>query len=527
AGNSPYSAIADATTPADLQPPAAPGNLTATAVSATQIGLTWSDNSSDETLFKIDRRKSGMDTWVRIAEPAANTTVASDSGLDPETKYYYQIKAYNAAGNSPYSAIADATTPAAAQPPAAPSDLAATAGSSTRIDLTWSDNSSDETRFKIDRRQSGTDLWVRIAEPAADSTAHSDAGLAAETKYYYKIKAYNALGNSAYSAVAAATTPAGDDGVKIAKGATWRYRKGTTEASKPLDAWRLAAFDDSAWSASPAPFGYGDGPYGTTLADMRYTYSCVFLRSAFSIQNPASVAELDLWAQFDDAFIMWINGQEVARVNMDGVPGSPVARDALAASNMGPVEWTATLTSSALPALHDGENVLTVQVFNRSLDSSDLTFDAQLSIVNSQLSIDADADQDAMPDAWEAAHLADLADPSDRSASADPDDDGLSNLEEFIAGTDPVSGADCFAVDVALVNGKIVISFTAAAASGAGYEGYRRHYALECQNGTSGGHWEPVAGYADILGQDQTVTYTNAAPGAGACYRARVWLETD
>ncbi|MBN1672702.1 MAG: fibronectin type III domain-containing protein [Kiritimatiellae bacterium] len=212
AANGPVTiAVAITITEPQQQPPAPPSGLTAAAKSSTRVDLAWTDNSGDETRFKIDRRRSGTTTWARIAEPAANTTAYADTGLSPETKYYYQVKAYNAAGNSPYSNLADATTPADAVPqaPAAPGALNATAKSATRVDLAWADNSGDETCFKIDRRQSGTTVWIRIAQPAADVTSCADAGLTAGTTYYYKVKANNAAGNSPYSNVAATTTPAG------------------------------------------------------------------------------------------------------------------------------------------------------------------------------------------------------------------------------------------------------------------------------------------------------------------------------
>ncbi|MBN1670366.1 MAG: hypothetical protein JXR37_05010 [Kiritimatiellae bacterium] len=60
---------------------------------------------------------------------------------------------------------------------------------------------------------------------------------------------------------------------KIVTGATWRYLKGTGTASVQPGAWRHTRFDDSGWASGRAPFGYGDGPYGTTLADMRYSYT--------------------------------------------------------------------------------------------------------------------------------------------------------------------------------------------------------------------------------------------------------------
>ncbi|MBN1676815.1 MAG: fibronectin type III domain-containing protein, partial [Kiritimatiellae bacterium] len=104
---------------------------------------------------------------------------------------------------------------ASASPPAAPGSTSASALSGTSIKVTWQDNASDEDGFKLDRRESGTDPWVRIATPSANSTSYTDSGLAAGTTFYYKVKAHNAAGDSAYSNVAGAATPAPSGQVRI------------------------------------------------------------------------------------------------------------------------------------------------------------------------------------------------------------------------------------------------------------------------------------------------------------------------
>ncbi|MBN1670682.1 MAG: fibronectin type III domain-containing protein, partial [Kiritimatiellae bacterium] len=247
--------------------------------------------------------------------------------------------------------------------PTAPTALQARAAGANRIELDWQGNSTDATGFKIDRRQSGTSEWIRIAQPGANATSYADTGLLAATRFDYKIKAYNGAGDSAYSNIAWVRT--GEPG--IPKGGIWRHFKGASEASAPAHAWRQIVFDDSAWSSGPAPIGYSDYgvALGTELADMPHSYSCVFLRSAFRIQHSALVSELRVWAQFDDGFIMWLNGEEIARVNVAGAPGEFVPHDAVASGNMN-AAWSNTYAGAAMPVLCP-TNVLAVQVFNRSL----------------------------------------------------------------------------------------------------------------------------------------------------------------
>ncbi len=158
-GFSGYSNVADATTVAAPipQPPIAPTNLTALTSSQSQINLAWIDNSSDELNFVIERSPDGV-IFTQIATPAANATSYSDStGLAAGTMYYYRVYAVNAVGPSTDSNVATAMTVAAPTAPAAcPSNLVASAISTSQINLSWIDNSSNETSFilePLDRRR--------------------------------------------------------------------------------------------------------------------------------------------------------------------------------------------------------------------------------------------------------------------------------------------------------------------------------------------------------------------------------------
>lgn len=161
-------------------------------------------------------------------------------------------------------------------------------------------------------------------------------------------------------------------------GATWRWRKGTSEASLPDSAaWRQLDFDDSAWGQGPAPFFYGEALIGTELTDMRGSYTSVYLRRAFVIANPAEIASLTLRALSDDGFVAWINGQVVARFNV------PEGEILFAGTALTTFSEPLPLETYDIPGFRNvlvpGTNVIAVLGLNASLgNSSDFVFEASL-----------------------------------------------------------------------------------------------------------------------------------------------------
>lgn len=102
-----------------LTPPAptAPSNLVATTISTTSIGLTWDDNSADETSFRVERSLTGVGGWSTAGTPAADAETFTDTGRTCGTQYFYRVFAVNGAGDSTASNTDDATTTAC--PPSA------------------------------------------------------------------------------------------------------------------------------------------------------------------------------------------------------------------------------------------------------------------------------------------------------------------------------------------------------------------------------------------------------------------------
>ena len=208
AGPSVYSNIASATTQTTPVPPDAPSNLQATTASSSAIRLSWTDNSSNESGFDIERCQGATCTnFAAIAQTAAGVSTIQDTGLTAGVTYRYRVRAFNDVGPSGYSNIAAATTQSVAVPPDPPSNLQATASSSTSIGLSWTDGSSNEDGFKLERCQgAGCTNFAEITRPAANTTTFNDTGLAPQTTYVYRIRAYSGAGNSAYSDTAQATT---------------------------------------------------------------------------------------------------------------------------------------------------------------------------------------------------------------------------------------------------------------------------------------------------------------------------------
>ena len=225
AGNlSQYSNTASATTPSpDTQPPSTPGALTATAVSSTQINLSWTASTDNVgvTGYLVERcQGAGCSTFAQVGtSPSASY---SDTTVAAGNSYSYRVRATDAAGNlSQYSNTASATTPSPdTQPPSTPGALTATAVSGTQINLSWTASTDNVgvTGYLVERCQgAGCSSFAQVG--TSPSAAYSDTGLTAATGYTYRVRATDAAGNlSQYSNTSSTTTMASSGTISYVQG---------------------------------------------------------------------------------------------------------------------------------------------------------------------------------------------------------------------------------------------------------------------------------------------------------------------
>lgn len=165
--------------------------------------------------------------------------------------------------------------------------------------------------------------------------------------------------------------PAVDHKVLIPSGATWRFACDPAPRGRE---WTRPAFDASGWAEGAGPFGFGPGTNRTSLESMkgRLTYLCV--RREFEIEQADRVTELGLWIDYDDGFVAYLNGREVARAGV----GRSSGRNAQKVAKRSGSGSAYVVLKDAPKHLRDGSNVLAIEVHNASLESSDLRLDPVL-----------------------------------------------------------------------------------------------------------------------------------------------------
>lgn len=196
-----------------LAVPLPPTALTAAVVIGLQVDLAWTDNSGNETGFRIERSDDGGTTFAAVGTVGANVAAYADSTALANTAYSYRVIAFNNLGDSMPSNVATVTTPD--NVPASPTGLTATPSDPSpnppTVTLAWTDNAANEAGFRVERAPDVAGLPGTFAVIATinlpDTTGYVDAAVAPKTTYHYRVSAFNTTGTSLASNVATAVTP--------------------------------------------------------------------------------------------------------------------------------------------------------------------------------------------------------------------------------------------------------------------------------------------------------------------------------
>jgi fibronectin type 3 domain-containing protein len=209
-GESDFSSYASATTSSSSGSGSAPTGVTATAQSSSSIMVSWYSVSGAAS-YNVYRSASWSGTYSPVATSLTGTSYIN-SGLSPNTTWYYQVKAQNSAGvESNFSSYASATTSSSSgsgTAPSAPTGVTATAQSSSSIMVSWY-SVSGAASYNVYRSTSPSGIYPLVGSPSG--TSYTDTGLSPNTTYYYQVKAQNSAGvESNFSSYVSATTSSAD-----------------------------------------------------------------------------------------------------------------------------------------------------------------------------------------------------------------------------------------------------------------------------------------------------------------------------
>ena len=182
-------------------PPLAPTNLTAQLPFDNRVNLSWTDNATNESNYEVMRATNIGFTLnrVRFTGLPVNSIGFSDNTVQPATMYYYRVRCNNSAGASAWSNTVSISTPGLTIP-VAPSNLTLDPEDPGHVRISWIDNSNNENGFDLLRSTNAGFTLNRVRfNIGANLQEYLDTTATSGVTYFYKIRAYNSLGYSAYS----------------------------------------------------------------------------------------------------------------------------------------------------------------------------------------------------------------------------------------------------------------------------------------------------------------------------------------
>jgi len=546
-------------------PPPTPSGLTAAALSTSEIRVRWNDVDG-ETQFKIRRSSDGVDFYaLDPVFPAANATSWTDAGLAAGESRHYKIRAENDAGVSAYSAAVSATTD---------SYVPQIVVSTTSISVTCEEGSdAADATFLVWNGGTGTLAYNCVEGTSFFSIAPTDGDSSGSGDKQPHTITFSTSAKAVGTHTRTITVE--DDGSGAANGPVEITVEMTITPATPPVTGPFTAYNDLAWetgqlaqnitvytrSQGGALIDYasgsnlaaqlvldagGDGPYLTQGADAAagtdahgvfgdivdcrglISYETTDLTLTFQNLEPALRYEVVVFGNRD-------NSGYTDRITKTKILGA----DAFVNAPTDGADFSGPDDDST--GIANGYNTVNGYVSRyRDIDcGSDGLFQIRVydnvSVAQPKFYVNAvmlrgyeqtgtpDSDGDGLTDAWEDEHF---QDPTAAQPAGNPDNDELTNEQEFILGTDPnTPDASWFSVECVLSGAVLIVGFDTTPASGPGYESMTRCFALE-QAAEAGADWSSVTGFSHVVGTGQRVECT-VNSGDARLYRGKVWLENN
>lgn len=271
---------------AAARPALSPATLTATTVSWSRIDLAWQDNANNESGWEIHQSATPDGQYGQAAEVGPNVTSYSATGLNGSSQHCYKVRSYTRKGPKTtfgsFSNVACATT----QPPPvpdAPSGLSARPESNSNVLITWVDNSTNESGFRLEYSYDGGTTWAvdgSDSPPNATARTHyPPMSGATEQLVCYRVIAFNDFGSSTSTADCTAIPwyPTNLVATGVAGPAV---NLGWTDRSSVEDGYELRRAGPDGVSIVIATLGANAVSYrdASIATDIRYTYSLRAMR---------------------------------------------------------------------------------------------------------------------------------------------------------------------------------------------------------------------------------------------------------
>ncbi len=267
--------------------------------------------------------------------------------------------------------------------PVAPINAVASTLGADKIHITWSDTSSNEQGFKIERSTDNTN-FTQVGTAAAGMGQFDAAGLTSATLYYFRVRAYNAVGDSPVSNATSAITYTTQTLALAAITDTWKYNDSATDLGT---SWIATIYNDAqtGWKSGGGLFYFEDAalPAAKTTSLLPGSSSArtptMYFRKHVTVGFDPAMATFSLRSVVDDAFALYINGNLVPAYSLR-MPATWSYGTYVGGTAVGDAVYEGPFT---LPSSYfvQGDNVIAVEVHQVNNTSGDIVWGGELTVV--------------------------------------------------------------------------------------------------------------------------------------------------